>query len=137
MRNLQRYLFNAYYQWIVDSDYTPYLIVNAMVEGVDVPVSAIDPMGRIVLDLSPSAVSDFAVTDTVLMFNARFNRVSTRIRIPFSAMDRLYGRNTTFGFDLQEDFERASLQGMIGLAPEAPVEKPAEEKKRPALMVVK
>ncbi len=38
MKPLRPYLYNAYYNWIIDSDNTPYLLVNAEFPDVDVPV---------------------------------------------------------------------------------------------------
>lgn len=38
MKPLRPYLYNAYYNWIIDNDNTPYLLVNAEYPDVDVPV---------------------------------------------------------------------------------------------------
>ena len=37
MTSSRPYLIRALYQWIVDNGVTPYVLVDASVEGVDVP----------------------------------------------------------------------------------------------------
>lgn len=37
MKPLRPYLYHAYYNWIIDNDNTPYLLVNAEYPHVDVP----------------------------------------------------------------------------------------------------
>ncbi len=136
MRNFQRYLFNAYYQWMVDSEYVPYLVVNATAEGVEVPREHVSPLGQITLNLSPASVVEFSVTDTGVQFLTRFGGVSRKIRVPFSAMYMLMAKGQTHAFDLKEEFEKAVLCEMVP-QPKKEELQAVEDKPRPALRVVK
>ena len=49
------YVVRAIYDWIVDNNCTPHVLVDAGVEGVVVPVDYVNE-GQIVLNISPTAV---------------------------------------------------------------------------------
>ena len=51
MRSNQPYLLRAFYDWIVDNQCTPYIIVDAFHEGTAVPLEFVKD-GQIVLNLS-------------------------------------------------------------------------------------
>ena len=55
MNSSRPYLLRALYEWIVDNECTPHIIVDAQTPGVDVPEQYVKD-GQIVLNLSPSAV---------------------------------------------------------------------------------
>ncbi|PCI36953.1 MAG: hypothetical protein COB50_04180, partial [Thiotrichales bacterium] len=48
------YLIRALYEWIVDNNSTPYLLVHADTKGVDVPLEFVNE-GRIVLNIAQGA----------------------------------------------------------------------------------
>jgi stringent starvation protein B len=49
------YLVRALFDWIVDNNCTPYIILSAGLPGVDVPLEYVED-GKIVLNISPTAV---------------------------------------------------------------------------------
>lgn len=49
------YLLRALYEWIVDNDLTPHLVVDATIVGTVVPQNFVSE-GQIVLNISPTAV---------------------------------------------------------------------------------
>ena len=49
------YLLRAFFDWIVDNDCTPYIVVDTTIVGVSVPQNFIKA-GEIVLNISPGAV---------------------------------------------------------------------------------
>lgn len=100
MRALRPYLYSAYYHWIIDSDYVPYLVVNANYPNVDVPREFVNEQGEIVLNLSPNSIGQYINDNEAISFNARFQGVLRSIYIPFGAMLMLYAR---------EDIERTFL----------------------------
>ena len=55
MLDQRPYLLRALNDWIVDSGFTPHVLVDATGDGVCVPLSAISD-GRVVLNISPTAV---------------------------------------------------------------------------------
>lgn len=69
------YLLRAYYDWLVDNSFTPYLVVDATYLGVNVPVEYVKD-GQIVLNLSASATGNLQLTNDFIQFNARFKGVS-------------------------------------------------------------
>lgn len=100
MKALRPYLYSAYYHWIVDSDYVPYLVVNANYPNVDVPREFVNEQGEIVLNLSPNSIGQYVNDDKAISFNARFQGVVRSIYIPFGAMLMIYAR---------EDIDRTFL----------------------------
>ena len=55
------YLLRAYYDWLVDNDFTPYLVVDANYYGTNVPVEYVKD-GQIVLNLSAGATGNLQLT---------------------------------------------------------------------------
>ncbi|MFY9973656.1 MAG: ClpXP protease specificity-enhancing factor SspB, partial [Chromatiaceae bacterium] len=49
------YLVRALYEWILDNDLTPHLLVDAEYPGTQVPAEFVQD-GQIVLNIAPSAV---------------------------------------------------------------------------------
>ena len=63
------YLLRAYYDWLVDNSFTPYLVVDATYLGVNVPVEYVKD-GQIVLNLSANATGNLQLTNDFIQFNA-------------------------------------------------------------------
>ena len=74
MTSNQPYLLRAFYEWIVDNDLTPYIVVDATLQGVEVPQEFVKD-GQIVLNVSPSACVNFTMDLDALSFQARFGRL--------------------------------------------------------------
>ena len=100
------YLVRAFYEWIVDSRYTPYLLVDANYEGVVVPKEYIED-GEIVLNVSPLAVKNFKVGKNEVDFEARFAGNPMRVVLPVKAVLAIYanenGRGMVFSAMEEED----------------------------------
>jgi len=103
MSSSRPYLTRALYEWIVDNDCTPYILANAMVEGVLVPEQYIKD-DQIVLNISPSAVVGLELNDDEIHFNGRFGGVAVDIYVPMSAVMGIYARENGQGmvFDLED-----------------------------------
>ena len=54
MKSQRPYLLRALYDWIVDSEEVPYVLVDATAEGVEVPLDHVQD-GQIVLNMGPNA----------------------------------------------------------------------------------
>ena len=128
MTSSKPYLIRALYEWIVDNGLTPYLMVDAVQEGVNVPSAYVED-GRIVLNIAPRALRGLELGNEAVEFNARFGGTPTPIHIPVRAVLAIYaqenGRGTFFG---DEDG---------GDEPPPPKVPDDEGPKRPALKVVK
>jgi len=90
------YLLRAYYDWLIDNDFTPYLVVDATYCGVKVPVEYVKD-GQIVLNLSASATGNLQLTNDFIQFNARFRGVPQDIYIPMGAALAIYARENGDG----------------------------------------
>jgi stringent starvation protein B len=126
---LKPYLVRAVYEWLVDNDFTPYLLVDAEAPAVDVPRQYVQE-GRIVLNLRPQAVQHLDMNNRAVTFSARFGGAPTSVYIPVSAVMALYARENGQGMVFDQE------EGPGGEPPPPEPQEPAQ-KKRPALRVVK
>ena len=103
MSSSRPYLTRALYEWIVGNDCTPYILANAMAEGVLVPEPYIKD-GQIVLNISPSAIVGLELSDEAVQFNGRFGGVPVDIYVPMHAVMGIYARENGQGmvFDMED-----------------------------------
>ena len=100
MTSNKPYLVRAFYDWIVDNDCTPYVVVDAMVAGVEVPQRYIAD-GQIILNAAPRAITAFVLDNDTLQFNTRFGGVPTDIYVPIEAILGIYARENGEGMVFQ------------------------------------
>lgn len=127
------YLVRALHEWLVDNDCTPYLLVDATLQGVIVPEDYITN-GQIILNISPSAVKDLFVDDKGLSFNARFGGVPMAVFVPTVAILAIYAKENGQGMAFGGE------PGAPGPEDTPPPSGPTEKAKssgRPSLTVVK
>ena len=84
MNSSRPYLVRALYEWIVDNDCTPHLLVNAEFPGVRVPPGYAND-GQIVLNVSPSAVRNLHMDNEAVSFEGRFGGTAHSLYIPSGA----------------------------------------------------
>ncbi|KES14321.1 Stringent starvation protein B, partial [Gilliamella apicola SCGC AB-598-I20] len=63
------YIFRAFYDWILDNELTPYIVVDTSVYGVLVPQEFIKD-NQIVLNIAPQSVGQYLVNNEQIEFNA-------------------------------------------------------------------
>lgn len=138
------YLLRAFFDWIVDNQCTPHLVVNAEYPAVQVPTQFVQD-GQIVLNISPSAVTQFSLDNDQLSFNARFGGQPMQVYVPLGAVLAIYARENGEGTVFtQEAFDEAELddeiddllEPVVSEEPTSPAEKP-EKKKGSHLRVIK
>ena len=95
------YLIRAINEWLLDSQCTPHLLVNAEATGVDVPQEHIQD-GKIVLNIGPHAVESLQITNEEVTFVARFSGVSRLISLPVSAVLAIYAKENGRGMMFNE-----------------------------------
>ena len=131
MTSSRPYIMRALYEWILDNDCTPYVLVNALGKGVEVPQQYVKD-GQIVLNISPSAVVDLVINNESLFFNGRFGGISTDVFVPMPCIIGIYARENGQGMVFEHD---------EGPTPEPPAPSPppapSRIDKKPALKVVK
>ncbi|WP_440054921.1 ClpXP protease specificity-enhancing factor [Pseudoalteromonas sp. T1lg65] len=96
MTSNRPYLLRAFYEWIVDNDCTPHLVVDADYPAVQVPTQFVQE-GQIVLNVSPSAVTQFSMDNQALSFNARFGGQPMQVYVPVGAILAIYARENGEG----------------------------------------
>ncbi|MEZ5558791.1 MAG: ClpXP protease specificity-enhancing factor [Pseudomonadales bacterium] len=90
------YLLRALYDWIIDSNLTPYVLVDATSDAVAVPREYVDD-GKIVLNLSPTAVHGLALGDEAVTCNGRFGGRPFDIYLPMANIRAIYAKETGEG----------------------------------------
>ena len=90
------YFVRALYEWIVDNKCTPYLLVDACYSKVAVPTEFVDD-GKIVLNLTPSAVRHLHMDNEFVQFSARFGGRSQEIYLPMGAILAIYANENGKG----------------------------------------
>lgn len=96
------YLLRALNEWINDNGMTPYLLVDAGRDGVQVPPSTVKD-GRVVLNIAPRAVAKLVIDNRDVRFMARFGGVSQSVIVPVAAVLAIYAQETGQGMMLPED----------------------------------
>jgi stringent starvation protein B len=96
------YLLKAFYNWIVDSECTPHIIVDATQACVEVPHQFVED-GKIVLNIAPQSVVQFSMDDDAVAFNARFSGVPTQVYVPLYAIEGIYARENGAGTMFAEE----------------------------------
>ncbi len=96
MTSQKPYLIRAIYEWLLDNQQTPYLFVNAEVEGVQVPQEYVKD-GKIVLNIDPGAVRNFQADNEWISFSARFSGRAMDLFIPVQAVESIYGKESQQG----------------------------------------
>ncbi|MDI9818426.1 MULTISPECIES: ClpXP protease specificity-enhancing factor [unclassified Legionella] len=102
MTSNKPYLIRAIYDWIVDNDLTPYVLVNADYPGVQVPQQHI-AAGRIILNISPKACRGLHLENDRIVFTARFSGQSHQIFIAPQAVLAIYAKENGQGMEFGED----------------------------------
>jgi len=90
------YLVRALYDWIVDNNLTPHIVVDTRQAGVEVPAGLAED-GRIVLNIGPRAVQALNLGNEKITFSARFGGVPTDVRVPENAVMGIYARENGRG----------------------------------------
>ncbi|HZX52464.1 ClpXP protease specificity-enhancing factor [Pseudomonas sp. XK-1] len=137
MKSSRPYLVRALYEWIVDNDCTPHLLVNAEFAGVQVPAGFASD-GQIVLNVSPSAVRHLHMDNDAVSFEGRFGGVPQSLYIPSAAVLAIYARENGQGmvFEVEASLaEEGELEEPDDGSP--PDGEPPRPSGRPSLKVVK
>lgn len=131
MRSNRPYLIRALYEWLVDCELTPHLLVDAHGADVTVPAQYVRD-GRIVLNIGPSAVKDLVLGNELVSFNARFGGSPTDVSVPPSAVLGIYARENGRGMLFPDEDDAPA-----GTSSDDKPEPPKPTRDRPSLKVVK
>jgi stringent starvation protein B len=123
-------LLRALYEWLVDNNSTPHIVVDTTIKGVMVPEQFVSD-GQIVLNINASAVHDLLLNDDAVSFNARFGGVPMNVYVPMVAVVAVYAKESGMGMGFGME------PGVEFFADQEPTPPEPEKPKRPKLQVVK
>lgn len=89
-------MLRAFYDWMVDSQLTPHLLVDAASEAVAVPRNHVVD-GRILLNISPAAVHRLSLGNDAVRFDGRFSGRVFAVTAPVETVLALYAKETGEG----------------------------------------
>jgi stringent starvation protein B len=134
VRSRRPYLLRAMHEWISDSNQTPHIVVDASIEGVEVPRQYVQG-GKIILNVSSNATSMLSLGNEVVRFRARFGAATYDVSVPIVAVLGIYARETGQGMI----FSEADTPPQPPAPPSEPAPTTTNEGKRskPTLKVIK
>jgi len=136
MTSNRPYLIRALYEWLVDNGQTPYFLLDAGHADTIVPRNFVED-GRIVLNLSPTAVRDLDLGNDWIRFNARFSGSAMDVIFPPDAVLGVYSRENGQGMLFPEPGETEAHDDEPPEPPQPPGRPAGGSGGRPALKVVK
>lgn len=130
MTSNKPYLLRALYDWICDNHLTPYLLVDATGDDLNIPHEFVED-GKIVLNISPSAVRDLDLSNDYINFKARFSGKSMNVYFPNDAVQAIYAKENGRGMIFpEEEQEVADGDDTVSNSEPVEVEDKKEEKKK-------
>lgn len=115
MTQSRPYLLRAIYDWLIENDQTPYLLVDAEAENVTIPLEHVQD-GKIILNVSMTATRDLDLSNEAVTFNARFGGKPMMVYVPIMAALALYskenGRGMMFPDEVSDDNEPPPLSSV-------------------------
>ena len=139
MNSSRPYLLRAIYQWIVDNDCTPYLLVNASAPGVSVPTEYVEN-DKIILNIGPMAAHNLVLGDDEVTFDARFGGRPMAVVAPVGAVLAIYARENGQGMlftDEPDAEEEASPEADTEAGESSTSESGSSAARRPNRRVIK
>ena len=135
MTSSRSYIARALYEWILDNDCTPYILVDAHRRGVEVPQAYVND-GQIVLNISPTAVRALNIGNDYIMFDGRFGGRAMTITVPIPALMAIYAQENGQGmvFEVEPLDEHEEVED---LPLHTPDDDPPEKPGRSHLKVIK
>lgn len=149
------YLVRAFYEWLVDNELTPHLVVEAHLPGVRVPLEFVQD-GQIILNVAPRAVGNLEISNDTIMFNARFSGRPHSVIVPMYAVQAIYARENGAGTmfepedgyiaEMEAGIEEEQVSSLTGVDTEKPeseavthdtISEGMKPKGRPSLKIVK
>ncbi len=134
MTSSRPYLIRALYEWIVDNEFTPYMLVDTAVSDVKVPRDFVEN-GRIILNISPEATHSLVLGNDAITFNARFSGSAMDVVVPVDYVLAIYARENGQGMMFGDTNEPGPEQD--GVKPPSNSTPVTTTSKKPSLKIVK
>lgn len=138
MTSNRPYLIRALFEWILDNGMTPHVLVDATHPCADVPGQFVEE-GRIVLNISPTAVHGLSLGNDTIRFAARFGGVAMQVEFPPAAVLALYARENGHGmvFPREETLPDQPTAQSETKPPRKTGDDKPKKTERPSLRIVK
>lgn len=112
MRSNKPYLLRAFYEWIVDSNCTPIIVIDATNPRCKIPADYVQG-GEIVFNVSSTAIRDLDIRNDAVEFKASFSGIIHLISAPIKAIMALYADENNEGIFFDGDEEGDDAQESI------------------------
>ncbi len=112
MTSNKPYFIRALFDWIVDNELTPYLLVDAAHPDVEVPQEFVNG-GRIVLNISPKACRGLHLENDRIIFTARFSGQTTQISLSPGAVLAVYAKENGRGMEFDVEYDTVSSKSSV------------------------
>lgn len=105
------YLLRAFYEWLIDNQLTPHLVVDVSIPGISVPMEFARD-GQIILNIAPHAVGNLELGNDIIRFNARFGGIPRQVFVPLAAVLAIYARENGAGtmFEPEAEYLETTLE---------------------------
>jgi len=129
------YLIRAFYEWIVDSQCTPLLVIDATMPRCNVPQEYVEN-GEIILNISPDAIRDLKVNSNLVEFKASFSGIAHLISVPVRAVLAVYAEENGQGmfFDVENEEDSDWADDVPLVTSETSANGTADKKQRPSYL---
>jgi len=97
------YLLRTIYNWLINNEYTPYLLVDTTQPYIRLPQEQVNNNRRIILNIGTKAVENLKLGNTELNFQASFNRIPFHIKIPIKAVLAIYAQENSIGMEFESE----------------------------------
>ena len=105
MTSNRPYLIRAIYEWVVDNDLTPMLVVRN--EGAEFG-TALEDDQLTVYNISPRAARDLVIDEESIRFHARFQGVSKHVVLDVEKVARIFCKENNEGLVFPWNDEKSS-----------------------------
>jgi len=116
------------HEWMADNNHTPHIVVDALHDGVSVPIEHIKD-GKIILNIGDTAAHNLKLTNDSVSFRARFGGMPFDVWAPMRSVLGIYARETGQGMIFSHDSDKLQTSEIAQDIDEA--------RSRPHLTIVK
>ena len=102
MTSFRFFLVDALIRWLLDNNCIPHIVLQCDLPNVQVPSEYIRE-NRLVLNVAPSAVRNYSLTQTSVSFDTSFGGISHHIAAPVGAIVGVCAKGSSVGMRSPSD----------------------------------
>lgn len=110
MNSPKPFLIRAFYEWILENEKTPYILVETREPALRIPEQFLSSE-KVALNLSSHAVRDLRLGKEIVEFNASFSGILSHVVVPVRAIEGIYAQENKLGMMFVGD-ESLGLPGV-------------------------